>query len=281
MPDRASATGRDRRRRRVLAGGNTEIAAWNVCPQRARESTRTPPPPTAGHRRGVGPGARSPNFPPPPCDAIHPNSNLPPESRDRFDLRPAPLSDLHGGLVVEREPRVGVHAEVGTPVRGFQRGVMERTHPCTEKVYEIESTKGQLTLTLAGSNEVFRFAVLSGQVRLISEKRGGGPVQLQRKTLGRHPVSSGRIHPRFVARCLRRHLPAIRPSTRPRASPVVAGCIRVPADPGAPGPGATPPGSRLRRSGTRGVRIRYTVRDPGGESVSPRPRWTINALQSA
>ncbi len=51
----------------------------------------------------------------------------------------------------------------------YPSGVMERTNPRTKKVYEIESTKGKLTLTSAGSNEMFRYAVLSGEVRLTDE----------------------------------------------------------------------------------------------------------------
>lgn len=51
----------------------------------------------------------------------------------------------------------------------YPPGIMERTNPRTKKVYEIKSTEGKLTLTSAGSNEKFRYAVLTGFVRLTDE----------------------------------------------------------------------------------------------------------------
>jgi hypothetical protein len=51
----------------------------------------------------------------------------------------------------------------------YPSGVMERTDPRTKEVYRIKSVTGDLTQSPAGSNDTYRYALLSGIVQLTDE----------------------------------------------------------------------------------------------------------------
>ena len=75
----------------------------------------------------------------------------------------APLNYSHRSKTVDASQLSKWLSQVYPP------GVMERTNPRTKRVYRIQTVTGDLAYSPAGSNREFRYAVLTGRVRLTDE----------------------------------------------------------------------------------------------------------------